>query len=392
MPAAARKTVSDVLKDFNKKSDFVVGPMGSVLEGVDSFTSGHFALDHIIGVGGFPVGRSVELFGPPSSGKSTAAISCGVSVQRLMGRKVGFFDYEQAMDRDYARALGLDTDSDRFLFGQPDTFEDGVNIARKLIETGEVGLVIFDSVAAMTPSAVLEMETGEYRPGRQAALMSQALQQLNSLLKQQDCTAIFLNHVQDVFDMGMASKPGMPKRQTTPGGKALKFYASLRIEFKQIGGVKEQVFDPLTNTTNEQLMGQTVSAKVVKNKVAPPFKSTLLRVYFGRGFSEPWSALQMLIGHKKIVKGDGGYYFFDKAPELVTEDMPRRKEGTARPFIRGEKGVIEYARENPRWADAMVALAKSYLGTSTEVLDEQGVPEVDPDEAVDPLAELSGVS
>lgn len=388
MPAAARKNVTQVLAEFHKKSDFVVGPMGSVLEGVEAFSSGHFAINHIIGVNGFPIGRSVELYGPPSSGKTTCGLQCGAVMQQELKRKVLYMDYEQSMDKEYANKLGLDTDSDMFLFGQPDSFEDGMNIARKLIDTGEIGLVIWDSVAAMTPSAVIDMETGEYRPGRQAALMSQSLQQLNPALKANNCTSIFLNHIQDVFEMGGGgAKPGMPKRTTTPGGKALKFYASVRIEFKQIGAVKEERYNALLGANEEQIIAQTVTAKVVKNKVAPPFKSAMMRVYFGQGFSEVWSALQLLIGHKMIVKAPSGYYFFDKAPTLVTEDMSRRKDGTPRPFIQGEKNILAYAREHPTWGDEMVALAKGKLDVSVpEVLENEGTPEHDPEEDIDPLA------
>lgn len=362
-------SVKEVLAKVLKADDLLLGPMNSVLGDVAAISTGNMAIDHAIGVGGLPRGRSIELYGPPSSGKTTCALQTAAVAQHhidTIDKCILYLDWEQSMSKVYAAALGLDVNQERFLFGQPDSLESGVNAARALIATGEISLVIFDSVAAMVPAAINEAATGASLPAAQARLMSATMQVLNHLLKTHGTTAIFINHIQDVFEMGgMPSRPGMPKRTTTPGGKALKFYASVRIEFTPIGTHKSTEQDPLTMTDKEVQTSQTIKVKVVKNKVAEPQREVLVRSRFGKGFSNPWTAFSILVAHKVIVKGTSGYYFFveDRCPSLIHADMEKQKSGKEYHYLHGERHVMWMIDEYPDWSAELVRLAENALAT-----------------------------
>jgi len=358
---------ADIVAAASKKYNTRVGALDSVVDDIDVASSGNIAIDHIFGVGGFPLGRICELFGNPSSGKSSMAIQTAAWVQNEIrtgnplfeGKVVLYCDFEHALDPEYVRVLGLDVeDSETFLLMQPDNFEDGANLAYQLIKTGKVAIVIFDSVAAMVPQAIGAKEVGEATMAVRARLMSAFLQKLVSLVDETKTLALFLNHLLD--DMSPGGRPGF-KKTTTPGGKALKYYSSIRVEFTQIKQVKGKQFNALTNEEEDITDAVEVRVKVVKNKLGPPFRQAVVLVRFGKGFDEAHTARQILIGHKKIVAATGKYYYFHNLPELVTEDMPRAKTGTQRPFIQGDRAFYQWCDEHPEWRLKLIETARKTL-------------------------------
>jgi recombination protein RecA len=354
-----------------KKYNTTIGSLSEVAKQVDCIPTGNIAIDHILG-GGFPRGRLIELYGPPSSGKSTIALQAAAEFQRraaagdpgYAGKSILYMDHENAMDPAYAKALGLDIDSELFLFAQPDSLEDSANISRELVASGEIGLAIYYSVAAMIPQASLDAETGKASVALQARGIAEFLKPYVRELYSTDTTAIFLNHLAEVIDMGGGGRPGI-KRYTTPGGRALKFFSSVRVEFHQIGNITEEVYDDLTNDKTKQVMATNVRVKVVKNKVAPPFKQATVRVRYGKGFDQAYSAFDLLLKYKKVIAAGGGWFYFDRMPSLA-EGMPQSKD---RPALRGLSAVLRYAEENPGWADEMRRLAVECLKSSPD--DEQ---------------------
>lgn len=374
MAKAAADPIADILKNAQKKYNLTVGPMNAVIaEGTRFITTGNLAIDYAIG-GGIPLGRSVEAYGPPSCGKTTTALQTAAALQKVIlaggdpSRGIGpddrilYLDYEQAMDKTYAKALGLDTDHESFLFTQPDTLEDGANLVKEIVKTGKVRLIIFDSVAGMNPSALAEAEVGKSLPAVQAKLMKDFGVTLNTLLAHANASAIFLNHEKEVIEMGGARRPGMPAATTTPGGKALKYFASVRIQYRQIRQNKADVKDPLTQEMVSIPVSTDVRVKVQKNKVAPPYREALVRVRFGHGFDQFWTALQILLGNKKIRYESGRYFFHEIADQGFAPDwMPRLATGTNRPYIHGEANVFAAGDANPEWRDGLIALAKSVV-------------------------------
>jgi recombination protein RecA len=268
-------------------------------------------------------------------------------------------DYEQAMDPVYAGNLGLDTDHESFIFAQPNLFEEGANFALDLIQTGKVRVVIFDSVAAMTPAALMEAEVGKVQVAPQARLMSVLMQKLNPLLMETGTLAIFINHLKEKVGIGGPAGPV----KTTPGGTALKFYASMRIEYAQISQVKGEVKDPLTGLKKPETVASNVKVKVVKNKVAPPFKEAIVRVRFGKGFDDMFTVKNVLTANKKIY-GTGGYFYFDKSPELVHPDMDLNKE--EKPHIYGEARLMAFADSHPEWRAQLVKTARELIQASAQ--------------------------
>lgn len=362
--ASKLPSVAEILKEAKKKYDLSVGPISSLVTTVESITTGNMGLDYAIGCGGFPRGRLTELYGVPASGKTTTALQVAAEYQKRiiaenLDEYIAYFDYEHALDRTYAAALGLDVDHSSFLFAQPDSLEQGASVATALVSTGKVGVLIFDSVAAMTPADELasEVSTGG-GIALQARLLAQFLKKLISLLHANNALAIFLNHEKEVMAMGGGGKPGV-KRTTTPGGTALKFYASVRVSYQQIGNVKGKVYDPLLNVETEQVESTNVRIKVVKNKVGPPFREAIVRVRFGRGFDNFWTAFTMLSAHRQIQPAASGYWYFDKDTSLAHEDMPR--SGTDRPYLRGEPVLMKFADDHPEWRDLVVATGVKFL-------------------------------
>ncbi len=359
-------SVTDVIKNSLKKHDLRIGPLSFVSDEVAALTTGNLSIDYSIGVGGLPLGRSVELFGPPGCGKTTTGLQTAAELQRRiieqnLDEYILYSDYEHALDKKYAAALGLDVDHKSFLFTQPDTFEQGANAARELIETGQIRLAIWDSVASMTPASMAEAEVGKSLPAIQARLMADFLRKLNPLLHAKNCCAVFLNHEMEVMSMG---RPG-PPRTSTPGGKALKYYASLRLQYQQIGNIKGSSIDILSGEKVQRTEAVTVRVRVVKNKVAPPFRECQVRVRFGKGFDNFWSALQVLIGNKKI-KLSAGYYYFNESPELVIDDMLRTP--TDRPYVRGEEAILKFADQRPEWRASVIKSAYDLVENGVETV------------------------
>ncbi len=365
---AKTDSVTDVLADLAKKHSIRIGPASEAIEPVEWITTGCLGIDYACGHG-LPLGRSVELYGQPSSGKTTTALQAAAELQRDIidsGRDehILYLDFEHALDRSYCAALGLDTDHPTFLAAQPHSMEQGAEAALQLISTGKIRLSIWDSVAAMAPLSRLEGDFDQRTAAmNKARLMAGLMLQLTPLLHKNNSTAVFINHLMESVDMN--ARPGMPARVTTPGGKALKFYASLRLEYRQMGSVKTKGTDVLTGEIANQSAATLVKVKCVKNKVANPFREVEVRITHGRGFDNVWSGLQVLLAHK-IVRKTGAWYKFG---DLTHPDM---SAGT----LQGESAVLRFADEHPDWATQViaraVALVASHGGQALETGDLTG--------------------
>jgi protein RecA len=369
-----------LLKAAPKKYGFQVGPMSSLVSPAKFVSTGNIAIDYAMG-GGVALGRSVELYGLPSSGKTTLALQTAANLQRVIladgdpergikpDDRIAYLDFEQAMDATYAAALGLDVDHETFLFGQPDTLEDGCNFILDSVKLGRVRLVIIDSVAGMNPSAKAEAEIGKSLPAVAAKLLKDFGVTLNSVLAHSGASVIFLNHLMEKMDMGVARRPGMPPATTTPGGVALKYFASTRVEFKQIRNNRGVGIDPLTNEEISVIASTDVKVRVVKNKVAPPFREAVVRVRLGQGFDNFWTAMQILLANKKI-RHDGGMYYFNEieAEGFAPPWMARTTTGTHRPYIKGEANVFKAADEDPAWRKGLIIYAENVAADNVESL------------------------
>ncbi len=369
--ATAQSEVEKIIAGALKKYDMRIGTMAETVSDEKWISTGNMMLDWAVGQG-FPLGRLVELYGPPSCGKTTTAIQSAANLQRII-RSGGdaalgiaeddiilYLDYENAMDKDYCIALGLDVEHESFQIAQPDTLEDGANVAIELIKTGKVRMLILDSIAMMVPSAKSEAEIGKSLPAVHAKLITDLGNNLNPLLKKHNVSAIALNHEKELMDMG--GRPGMAPKRSTTGGKGLKYVAAIRVRFAQIGNQREEVTDPITNEKKSTITSTDVSVKVEKNKVANPFREVKVRVRFGRGFDNYWSALQVLLAQKKIMYNAGRYYFHKVEDlELAPEWMSREKTGTERPYVHGAKALLEFADQYPEWREAQVLLAEELV-------------------------------
>lgn len=327
---------------------------------VEGMPTGNLTIDNMTGVNGFPRGRITELVGPPSSGKTTAALQCAAREQEA-GGLIYFADHEQALDPDYAQALGLDVHADTFVYSRPDSFEQGANGFRKFqaLSGGAATLVIHDSVAAMTTEHELQADTGAVQVADRAKMMYQYCRQLIPLLKNTGCGAIFLNHLLEVVDtspMGQRMARQGIKRKTSPGGNAIPYYASLRMEFKQIGNLKTAEMDVLTNDSIDVIRQTKTKATVIKNKVGDPFREAELRVRFGKGFSQEYSIFSILEGHGVIKKKGSWFEFKDPAFRLDDDHVS----------IQGENALLEKMEENPEWLATLRAKAESIIDVHKE--------------------------
>ena len=287
---ALAAALAQIEKQFGKGTIMKLGA-GEVIEDIQVVSTGSLGLDIALGVGGLPRGRVVEIYGPESSGKTTLTLQVIAEMQKL-GGTCAFVDAEHALDIQYAQKLGVNLQD--LLISQPDTGEQALEIVDSLTRSGAVDLIVIDSVAALTPKAELEGEMGDSLPGLQARLMSQALRKLTATIKKANCMVIFINQIR----MKIGVMFGSP--ETTTGGNALKFYASVRLDIRRIGSIKK----------GEEIIGNETRVKVVKNKVASPFKTAEFDILYGEGISRLGEVLDLgVAGH--IVEKAGAWYAFN---------------------------------------------------------------------------------
>ncbi|MDT7833931.1 recombinase RecA [Aquabacterium sp. OR-4] len=321
---ALQAALAQIEKQFGKGSIMRLGD-GEAVEALEVVSTGSLGLDIALGVGGLPRGRVVEIYGPESSGKTTLTLQVVAQMQKL-GGTCAFIDAEHALDTAYAQKLGVNLQE--LLISQPDTGEQALEIVDSLVRSGSVDLVIIDSVAALTPKAELEGEMGDSLPGLQARLMSQALRKLTGTVKKTNTMVVFINQIR----MKIGVMFGNP--ETTTGGNALKFYSSVRLDIRRTGSIKR----------GEEVIGSETKVKVVKNKVAPPFKTAEFDILYGEGTSREGEIIDMGV-EAKIVDKSGAWYAYNG--EKIGQ---------------GKDNAREFLRENPEIALEIENRVREALG------------------------------
>jgi len=315
---ALTAALSQIEKQFGKGSVMRMGDR--VIEAVEAIPTGSLMLDIALGIGGLPKGRVVEIYGPESSGKTTLTLQAIAECQKK-GGTAAFIDAEHALDPIYAAKLGVNVDD--LLLSQPDTGEQALEIADMLVRSGSVDIVVVDSVAALTPKAEIEGEMGDQLPGLQARLMSQALRKLTGNIKRSNTLVVFINQLRHKIGVMM---PGQSPEVTT-GGNALKFYASVRLDIRRIGAIKK----------GDEIIGNQTKIKVVKNKLAPPFKQVITEILYGEGISREGELIDMGV-EAKLVEKAGAWYSYGE-----------ERIGQGKDNARG------YLRDNPQVAQRLEA-------------------------------------
>ena len=306
---ALQAALAQIEKQFGKGTIMRLGD-GEAIEDIQVVSTGSLGLDIALGVGGLPRGRVIEIYGPESSGKTTLTLQVIAEMQKQAGT-CAFIDAEHALDVQYAQKLGVNLQE--LLISQPDTGEQALEIVDALVRSGSVDLIVIDSVAALTPKAELEGEMGDSLPGLQARLMSQALRKLTATIKKTNCMVIFINQIR----MKIGVMFGSP--ETTTGGNALKFYASVRLDIRRTGSIKK----------GEEVIGSETKVKVVKNKVSPPFKTAEFDILYGEGISREGEIIDMGV-NARVLEKSGAWYAYNG--EKIGQ---------------GKDNAREFLRENP---------------------------------------------
>ncbi len=332
---ALEVALGQIDKQFGKGSVMRLGEHAAVP--IEVIPTGSIALDLALGIGGLPRGRVIEIYGPESSGKTTVALHAVANAQAA-GGVAAFIDAEHALDPEYARALGVDTDA--LLVSQPDTGEQALEIADMLIRSGALDIIVIDSVAALVPRAEIEGEMGDSHVGLQARLMSQALRKITGALSNSGTTAIFINQLREKIGVMFGSP------ETTTGGKALKFYASVRLDVRRIETLKD----------GGDAVGNRTRVKVVKNKVAPPFKQAEFDIVYGTGISREGSLIDVGVD-QAIIRKSGAWYTY---------------EGDQ--LGQGKENVRSFLRDNPDLADEIEKKIKEKLGIGAKLVEDAPLP------------------
>ena len=319
--------ISQIEKQFGQGSIMRMGE-DSIVK-IESISTGSISLDAALGIGGIPRGRITEIYGPESSGKTTLTLHIKAEAQKT-GGYAAFIDAEHAMDPEYAKKLGVDTDN--LLISQPDTGEQALDITETLVRSGALDIIVIDSVAALVPKAELDGDMGDSHMGLQARLMSQALRKLTGSVSKSRTSVIFINQIRHKIGVMFGSP------ETTTGGNALKFYASIRLDIRRIGQIKE----------GDQVVGNRTRVKVVKNKVAPPFKNTEFDIMYGEGISYEGDLLDLAV-QADIVNKMGAWYSYNK--EKIGQ---------------GRENAKRYLQDNENVRNEIETGVKAFLGMSVE--------------------------
>lgn len=325
-----KQVLADIEKQFGKGSIMKLGD--NEKRDIDVIPSGSIALDIALGIGGYPKGRIIEIYGPESSGKTTFALHAIAEAQKL-GGKVAFIDAENSLDPQYAQRLGVNIDE--LLLSQPDNGEQALEIAEALVRSGAISVIVIDSVAALVPQAEIEGEMGDTHVGLQARLMSQALRKLAGIINKTGTVAIFINQLREKVGV-MFGNP-----EITPGGRALKFYSSIRLEIRRSEQIK----------LGSDIVGNKTKIKVVKNKMAPPFKSCQVDIMYGTGISMEGELID-LGSESNIIEKSGAWYAY-KGEKIG----------------QGKENVKEYLKSNPKVKEEILKKVREYYNINSKVKD-----------------------